>query len=283
VELLFSLLRLGLYSNHTLVFIYIIMNRVKFFLVGLLTLLTVAVTHGQSLSFKEESIDVGLTQWYHPITATYVFTNKSGQPLTIQYVDPGCGCMEPEWTRGTIQPGGTGRVVVTYNAEMLGRFDRMIEVRNSLDAEPQLVRMKCKVVDHEVVQQKQVVEPEEEKPVVAQETPSAKQPLIDYAKPVMLTSTSSLIVGKFKPDKKLKGTLTISNRGDALLLVEKVEASGAVLVECPQLALKKNQTFKIKVWVDTAKMKDADDPQQFIIYSNDQISPKKIIKVVCGK
>lgn len=259
------------------------MNRVKTLIIIYMLMLTALPVSAQSLSFKEEMLDVGLTQWYHPITATYVFTNVSGQPLSIQYVDPGCGCMEPEWTRGTIQPGASGRVVITYNAEMLGRFDRMIEVRNNVDAEPQLVRMKCKVVEHEVVQQKQVVEEEEEKPVVAEEIPSDKPALIDYAKPVMFTSTSSLIVGKFKPDKKLKGTLTISNRGDAMLMVEKVEASGAVLVECPQLALKKNQTFKIKVWVDTAKMTGADDPQQFTIFSNDQIAPRKIIKVVCGK
>ena len=256
----------------------------RFFAYTLLFFTSLVSLCAQSLSFKEDVIDVGLTQWYHPITATYVFTNVSEQPLTIQYVDPGCGCMEPEWTRGTIQPGASGRVIITYNAEMLGRFDRMIEVKNSIDGDPQLVRMKCKVVEHEVVQQKQEVEEEEdeeeEKPAeVTSQTPV----VIDYSRPVMLTSTTSLIVGRFKPDKKLKGTVTITNRGDGLLLVDKVETSAAVLVECPQMALKKNQTFKIKVWVDTAKMSGADDPQEFVIHSNDQISPRKIIKVVCGK
>ena len=266
---------LHLSQNHSFNMLFM-----KHFIITLFSLFFMVLSlSAQSLTFKEELIDAGLTQWYHPISATFVYTNTSGAALTIEDVDPGCGCMEPQWDKSTIAAGAQGRIVITYNAELLGRYDRLIAVKTSADETPQMLRMKCKVVDHEVVQQKQVVEPEEEKPVVAQETPSAKQSLIDYAKPVMLTSTSSLIVGKFKPDKKLKGTLTISNRGDALLMVEKVEASGAVLVECPQLALKKNQTFKIKVWVDTAKMKDADDPQQFIIYSNDQISPKKIIKV----
>ncbi len=260
------------------------MNRLKTLFIYMLMLFASADSLcAQSLAFKEDMIDVGLTQWYHPITATYVFTNVSEQPVSIQYVDPGCGCMEPEWTRGTIQPGASGRVVITYNAEMLGRFDRMIEVKNSLDGDPQLVRMKCKVVEHEVVQTKQEVEEEEDEPMAQSEVTSPTPAIIDYIKPVMLTSTTSLIVGRFKPNKKLKGTVTITNRGDAMLMVDKVEASGAVLVECPQLALKKNQTFKIKVWVDTARMKDADDAQEFVIYSNDQIAPKKVIKVVCGK
>lgn len=260
------------------------MNRIKTLIIIYMLMLCASTTslRAQTLSFKEEKLDVGLTQWYHPITATYVFTNVSEQPVSIQYVDPGCGCMEPEWTKGIIQPGASGRVVITYNAELLGRFDRMIEVKNNLDAEPQLVRMKCKVVDHEVAQQKQEID-EPEEPVEQVQTTTPTPATIDYAKPVMLTSTSSLIVGKYKPNKKLKGTVTITNRGDEMLLVERVESSDAVLVECPQMALKKGQTFKIKVWVDTSNMKNADDAQQFVIFSNDQIAPQKKIKVVCGK
>ena len=98
------------------------MNRITTFIIILLTAVTTTLS-AQSIEFKDELIDVGLTQWYHPVTATYTFTNVTDLPLTIQYVDPGCGCMEPEWTRGMIQPGASGRVTVTYNAEMLGRFE----------------------------------------------------------------------------------------------------------------------------------------------------------------
>ena len=238
----------------------------------------------QSLSFKDETLDLGLTQWYHPITATYVFTNTSGQSLSIEYVDPGCGCMEPEWTRGVIPAGGKGKVVVTYNAELLGRFDRMIEVRNTLDSEPQLIRMKCKVVEHPVVQQEQKVEIEDNQPGdIANNNPSGNTAsttgIIDYSKPVLLASTNSMRIGKFKPNKKMKGTLSITNRGNETLLVERVESSAALVVDCSQIALKKGQTYKIKVWVDTSKMRDASDTQQFVIISNDQISPRKTITV----
>lgn len=257
------------------------MNRITTFIIILLTAVTTTLS-AQSLEFKDELIDVGLTQWYHPVTATYTFTNVTDQPLTIQYVDPGCGCMEPEWTRGTIQPGASGRVVVTYNAEMLGRLDRMIEVKNSIDGEPQLVRMKCKVVEHEVVRDNEVEEVEEEDDDVPATQPVAvSQPaVIDYAKPVMMTSTSSLIIGKYKPNKKLKGTVTITNRGDELLLVERVETSEAVVADFTHVALKKGQTYKIKVWLDTSKISGPDDSQQFVIISNDQIAPRKTIKAI---
>jgi hypothetical protein len=256
------------------------MNKITTFLIIILTALTASLS-AQSLEFREDLLDVGLTQWYHPVTATYTFTNVSDQPLTIQYVDPGCGCMEPEWTRGMIQPGASGRVTVTYNAEMLGRFDRMIEVKNSIDGEPQLVRMKCKVVDHEVVREntEQDVDEEEDDPVdepVVTNTPA----VIDYSKPVMLTSTSSLIIGKYKPNKKMKGTVVITNRGDGMLLVERIETSDALIADFSHVALKKGQTYKIRVWLDTSKISGPDDSQQFVIVSNDQIAPRKTIKVI---
>ena len=257
------------------------MNRITTFIIILLTAVTTTLS-AQSLEFKDELIDVGLTQWYHPVTATYTFTNVTDLPLTIQYVDPGCGCMEPEWTRGTIQPGASGRVVVTYNAEMLGRLDRMIEVKNSNDGEPQLVRMKCKVVEHEVVRENEEpdVEEEEDDNPVTQPVVASQPAVIDYAKPVMMTSTSSLIIGKYKPNKKLKGTVTITNRGEGLLLVERVETSEAVVADFTHVALKKGQTYKIKVWLDTSKISGPEDSQQFVIISNDQIAPRKTIKVI---
>lgn len=241
---------------------------------------SVQTLSAQSLAFRDEEIDMGLTQWYHPITATYIFTNVSEQPVSIQYVDPGCGCMEPEWTREVIQPGATGRVVITYNAEMLGRFDRLIEVKNSIDGEPQLVRMKCKVVEHEVAQQKQQLDGEEDSLEQDKSAVDTTPGAIDYEKPLLITSTSSLMMGKFKPNKKLKGTVTITNRGDEILLVDRVETSAAVIADCEKLALKKGQTFKIKVWVDTAKMAGAGDVQQITIISNDQLNSHKSIKIL---
>lgn len=254
------------------------MNRITTFFIILLTAVT--ASSAQSLEFKEDLIDVGLTQWFHPVTATYTFTNVSEQPLTIQYVDPGCGCMEPEWTRGTIQPGASGRVVVTFNAEMLGRLDRMIEVKNSIDGEPQLVRMKCKVVEHEVLRENEEAEEDEDDEPVAEPVVTNQPAAIDYAKPLMMTSTSSLIIGKYKPNKKLKGTVAITNRGDELLLVERVETSEALVADFSHVALKKGQTYKIKVWLDTSKISGPNDIQQFVIISNDQIAPRKTVNVI---
>jgi hypothetical protein len=142
--------------------------------------------------------------------------------------------------------------------------------------------MKCKVVEHEVVRdnEEQDIE-EEDDDVPATQPVAASQPaVIDYAKPVMMTSTSSLIIGKYKPNKKLKGTVTITNRGEGLLLVERMETSEAVVADFTHVALKKGQTYKIKVWLDTSKISGPDDSQQFVIISNDQIAPRKTIKVI---
>ncbi len=242
-------------------------------------LLSVVTLTAQPLSFKEPTLDVGLTQWYHPVKARFQFTNVADVPLTVSSVDPGCGCMDPEWTRGVIQPGQNGEVVITYNAEMLGRFDRLVEVRTSLDQQPQLIRMKCKVVDYEV-EPVVPVEVPEIKTVV--ETPKPPVPfVVDYSKPLLHVSESTLVMGNYKPGKKMKGKILVTNRGDGYLMLDRVESSPALVVDCDKVALAKGQTYKIKVWLDTSLMTGPGDVQEFVIISNDQRSERKTIRVKC--
>ena len=66
----------------------------KHFIITLFSLFFMVLSlSAQSLTFKEELIDAGLTQWYHPISATFVYTNTSGAALTIEDVDPGPSCL----------------------------------------------------------------------------------------------------------------------------------------------------------------------------------------------
>lgn len=96
----------------------------------------------QKLSFERETVTTKNTLWKHPVTAVFKFTNKGKEPLIINSVDPGCGCLTSKWTQGAIEKGEQGEIIVTYDAMQLGRFDRIIEVFSNAEESPAQVRMK---------------------------------------------------------------------------------------------------------------------------------------------
>ncbi len=101
-----------------------------------------AVSQAQKISFKQSTVNTSTTLWKSPVTATFSFTNKGKAPLVIKDVDPGCGCMTPTWTQGDIAKGAWGEIKVTYDAKMLGHFDRYIDVYTNASSKPVRVRMK---------------------------------------------------------------------------------------------------------------------------------------------
>lgn len=96
----------------------------------------------QRASFTQTTVNVGSTLWHKPISATFTFKNKDRLPLRIEAVDAGCGCLQPTWTQGAIERGEEGKITVTYDANLLGHFDRIIVVKTNAGEEPQRLRMK---------------------------------------------------------------------------------------------------------------------------------------------
>ena len=72
--------------------------------------------------------DFGSILWKHPAKALFSITNSGNSDLIIQDVHPDCGCTVAEWTQESIQPGETGQIIVTYDAELLGRFNKQLGV-----------------------------------------------------------------------------------------------------------------------------------------------------------
>lgn len=96
----------------------------------------------QKASFTQTTINVGTTLWHKPISATFKFKNKDRLPLRIEDVDAGCGCLKPTWTQRTLEKGEEGTITVTYDANLLGHFDRIILVKTNANEAPQRLRMK---------------------------------------------------------------------------------------------------------------------------------------------
>lgn len=66
------------------------------------------------------------------VSYEFEFTNAGKAPLTIESATAQCGCTKPEFPKDAIQPGGKGKIKVTYNP--LGRpggFTKVVTIRSN--------------------------------------------------------------------------------------------------------------------------------------------------------
>lgn len=88
------------------------------------------------LSFDQTTKEMGTMLWHAPRTATFHVTNKGTSDLTITKVRTDCGCTNATWTQTPIGPGSAGTIQVTYDAEMLGHFNKGVAVYTNLEEQP---------------------------------------------------------------------------------------------------------------------------------------------------
>lgn len=113
-------------------------------IIALLTFVLVSVFAAQAqpqLQFDKTTQELGTVLWHMPRTATFKITNKGTQDLVITNVRTDCGCTNAEWTTKPIGPSGSGEIKATYDAEMLGHFNKGLAVYTNLQAEPQYLKL----------------------------------------------------------------------------------------------------------------------------------------------
>lgn len=108
-------------------------------------LLPLAVS-AQSLVPEHSTVDLGQIRWENPTSTRYTLRNKSNTPLTIQEVDPGCGCITVSYPKAPINPGGTAVITVSYDAILLGHFQRYILVTDNTSNTPTELILRGNVV-----------------------------------------------------------------------------------------------------------------------------------------
>ena len=86
------------------------------------------IIHAQKLVFDHSTVNVGSTLWHQPVTAKFHYKSREREPLRIVAVDAGCGCLQPEWSKSDIKRGDEGDISITYDANLLGHFDRYINI-----------------------------------------------------------------------------------------------------------------------------------------------------------
>lgn len=89
----------------------------------------------QRLTVKTTTIDVGATGFEQPVTATFEMRNKGLRRLVIQSVKPDCGCTKIEYPK-EVGIGERFTIKMTYDARMLGHFQKMCLVKSNASKKP---------------------------------------------------------------------------------------------------------------------------------------------------
>jgi hypothetical protein len=96
----------------------------------------------QKLSITQTTIDCGRTGYMVPVTARFEIKNKGLRHLTIKDVKTDCGCTKAGLPGKSLGPGEKCTLTLTYDARMLGHFDKQAAIYSNGAKAPVYIRMK---------------------------------------------------------------------------------------------------------------------------------------------
>ena len=77
------------------------------------------------------------------VSATFIITNNTKEPVVLTRVTTSCGCTASDWTKEPIEPGKTGEVTVTFNPRgRSGLFEKSITITTTGNPIQFVVRIK---------------------------------------------------------------------------------------------------------------------------------------------
>lgn len=104
----------------------------------------------QTIQATHSVVDLGQVQYCRPTSGTFELKNAGKKPMKITRVDTGCGCVVATYPENTINSGEKFALTVTYDARMMGHFDKVIEVYNDLTDKPLQIDLRGQVVEEVV-------------------------------------------------------------------------------------------------------------------------------------
>lgn len=116
------------------------------FIIFLLSLISLWSQAQPVSQFDRTDHDFGDILWKKAVSVHFRMTNKGTEPLIINFVETDCGCTVAEWAQTPIAPGKSGDIQVTFDAGLLGRFHKFVEVYSNIGDEPQYLTLTGRVV-----------------------------------------------------------------------------------------------------------------------------------------
>lgn len=161
------------------------------------------------------------------VSTVFTFTNEGMSPLVLTNVRASCGCTTPKWPREPIEPGMTGQITVTYNANgRPGHFTKTITVTSNATETTKKLTIKGEVI------------PKSAKPVdmypVKMGSLSLKQQIANFG--TINKGTNKTVIIEYA--NKTNEAITLDYLG---------ESSDLLFVNLSMTTLEPNQTGQIQI------------------------------------
>lgn len=95
----------------------------------------------QRLTIQKQVVECGRTGFQQPVTATFELRNKGLRRLVIESVKPDCGCTRVTYPK-EVGIGEKFTIQMTYDAQQLGHFQKMVAVKSNATKKPIYLTMK---------------------------------------------------------------------------------------------------------------------------------------------
>ena len=111
-------------------------------------MLTLAImgANAQRMEAINKVVDCGQVTYQTPTTAEFEIKNKNNRGIRISDVRTSCGCTSVEYPKDEIPSDGTFTVKVTYDAQTMGHFDKLVDIYCEGGKKPLMLRMRGTVV-----------------------------------------------------------------------------------------------------------------------------------------
>ena len=100
----------------------------------------------QKMEATNKIVDCGQVTYYSPTTVEFEVKNKSSRVMHIVDVRTSCGCTDVDYPKGEIPADGKFTVRVTYDAQTMGHFDKLVDIYADNSDKPLKLRMRGHVV-----------------------------------------------------------------------------------------------------------------------------------------
>ena len=121
-------------------------KNMKKIIIPALALLLCANAEAQKIKTSTEVLNIGQVQYCLPANGVFELKNTGNRPLVISNVDTGCGCTVASYPTEAIDPGDTFTISVTYDARMMGHFQKYVDIYSNASDKPLTLQLSGVVV-----------------------------------------------------------------------------------------------------------------------------------------
>lgn len=94
---------------------------------------------------EQTEFDLGTLERGNDVKVSVAIHNTGKVPFIIRDTRASCGCTSIDYTKKPLPPDSTMEIVITYNAEDKGYFNRTVSIYGNMDNTPLIIKLKGNV------------------------------------------------------------------------------------------------------------------------------------------